>query len=92
MLLEIPIIYKNSEDDNVIVQTTMMIKVRCIESVVLTDMIENRCEINTESGDVYTVNLSYDKMVNYWYDSLETLSSTGHLFIAKIKESGISLN
>jgi hypothetical protein len=92
MLIEIPIIYKTSEELGIVVQTTLMIKVECIESVLLTDLIENRCEINTASGDVYTVNLSYEKMIKYWHDSLESLVGSGNLFIAKIKESGISLN
>lgn len=93
MLIEIPIIYKTSEEDGVVVQTSMMIKVESIESVVLTDMIENRCEINTSSGDIYTVNLSYEKMVKYWHDVIESSGKNkDSLFIAKIKESGISLN
>jgi len=93
MLIEIPIIYKASEDDEVVVQTSLMIKVECIESVVLSDMIENRCEINTSSGDVYTVNLSYEKMVKYWHDAIESSGrNKDSLFIAKIKESGMSLN
>jgi hypothetical protein len=93
MLIEIPIIYKASEDDDVVVQTSLMIKVKSIESVILTDMIENRCEINTSSGDVYTVNLSYEKMVKYWHDAIENCGRNKEsLFIAKIKESWISLN
>lgn len=80
MLMEWPVTLEDSESP-LVAESVITIMISSIESIVKVP-IDNVCELHTVGGEVFDVNMGYDKAVKYWHDAIETNNG---LFLTRCK-------